>query len=398
MLAMGLFRRLFSSDFRKAVAAEAEGDYLAAARAYGLCGEHQKVMEMHLAQARLEQTLEGRIRELWVALDFTSEGDRRHPMVLRLLAGALRERAAALGAAGEGSELLEQAAGLLERGESWEQAGECYLELDDRQRAAAAFSKAGLVERVEQTLGEEDRRRRQELEEDSAFKDYEMHLQLGQRDQAAESLRGCIEAARDKGDYRRLLAQLEARLLTTGRITLQAAGKTLVLVGTYPLVLGRDADCDLPLRGQSLSRRHARVRLDPEQGLLLEDLGSRNGTTLGGLPLGSALPLPGSGVLGLGDSCELAFSLLDAAASALRLEVRRGMDEGLVAAVSTAPLELSRLLDGGPPLTIGFSRGRPLARAAGGELLLNGQPASGEVQLMQGDVLRLEDQDVRVTG
>jgi len=53
------------------VAAEAEGDYLGAARAYALCGERHKVAAMHLARARAEPSLEERVKALRDALNFT---------------------------------------------------------------------------------------------------------------------------------------------------------------------------------------------------------------------------------------------------------------------------------------------------------------------------------------
>ena len=40
---MGLFRRLFSVEYRRALTAEAAGDFLAAAKSYALCGERLKV-------------------------------------------------------------------------------------------------------------------------------------------------------------------------------------------------------------------------------------------------------------------------------------------------------------------------------------------------------------------
>jgi two-component system cell cycle response regulator len=48
-----------------------------------------------------------------------------------------------------------------------------------------------------------------------------------------------------------------------------------------PVVLGRDPSCDLVLEVDNVSRRHARVREDGERHLL-EDLGSTNGTFVGG--------------------------------------------------------------------------------------------------------------------
>jgi DNA-binding winged helix-turn-helix (wHTH) protein len=46
-------------------------------------------------------------------------------------------------------------------------------------------------------------------------------------------------------------------------------------------VLGRGPDCDLPVPGSSVSRRHARIAVEGS-GAVIEDLGSRNGTFVRG--------------------------------------------------------------------------------------------------------------------
>lgn len=51
------------------------------------------------------------------------------------------------------------------------------------------------------------------------------------------------------------------------------------------VVAGRDAACEIHLPHPLVSRRHARIAFDPEQGFLIEDLGSRNGTLSGGVRL-----------------------------------------------------------------------------------------------------------------
>ena len=79
---MSLFKRLFSSRYRSAVSAEAAGDFLTAARCYALSGEQDKVVDMHLAQARLETTPDDRIRELRIAQGFVAAGDSRRDMIL----------------------------------------------------------------------------------------------------------------------------------------------------------------------------------------------------------------------------------------------------------------------------------------------------------------------------
>jgi DNA-binding response OmpR family regulator len=64
------------------------------------------------------------------------------------------------------------------------------------------------------------------------------------------------------------------------------------------LVLGRADTCDIVLAGQLVSRRHACIRR-VEQGYVLEDLGSHNGTTVNGQPLS------GTRVLHDGDRIEV---------------------------------------------------------------------------------------------
>ncbi len=397
---MGIMRRLFSVDYRRALAAEAQGDFLAAARHYALCGDRPKVADMHLAQARLEKRPEERIRALRSALSFLDAGDSRRAMVLRLLGGALRERVQREPCEpAERRELLLEAAALLEEGESWEQAGDCFLELGDQSRAANVYAKGGLVERVEEVLSQHEQAQGRLRREDTCFRDYELHLQGGERDDAAEALRACVEAAAQKGEYRRLLATLEERLLTSGRVELEAEGHALIVVGRFPLLIGREADCDLQARGSSVSRHHARVYPGEDGQLLIADCGSRNGTLLEGMPLGAPLPLPPAATVGLGDSCQLQLTLSqgeDPPTSVVRVEVTSGMDRGRSLVVTTAPLLLAGALAGAPPLELRFTRGRPFVRALEGRLSLNGALIGGEVQLIRGDVVTVAERSLRV--
>lgn len=65
------------------------------------------------------------------------------------------------------------------------------------------------------------------------------------------------------------------------------------------LVLGRAADCDLPLAAERASRRHAEVR-PGEGGHRVRDLGSTNGTRLNGAPLAGEAALADGDELDLG--------------------------------------------------------------------------------------------------
>src|SRR5215210_8604214 len=54
------------------------------------------------------------------------------------------------------------------------------------------------------------------------------------------------------------------------------AGKSLQV--TAPIVIGRDSAADLTLADDQASRRHARLTPRDRDGLVVEDLGSTNGT------------------------------------------------------------------------------------------------------------------------
>ncbi|ANB19046.1 FHA domain-containing protein [Dokdonella koreensis] len=63
-------------------------------------------------------------------------------------------------------------------------------------------------------------------------------------------------------------------------------GKAFPIHGT--MTIGRQADCDITVATEEVSRHHARVQATVE-GLLVEDLGSANGTYIGGKRVQSGL-------------------------------------------------------------------------------------------------------------
>ena len=67
------------------------------------------------------------------------------------------------------------------------------------------------------------------------------------------------------------------------------------------LIIGRDASCDIVVADRQVSRRHARLTPTPN-GILLEDLGSKNGTNRNGEPLSDSV------ILLDGDSIQIALS------------------------------------------------------------------------------------------
>jgi len=83
----------------------------------------------------------------------------------------------------------------------------------------------------------------------------------------------------------------------------EGAGRSCVVMGEA--VIGRNPDSQLAMTSGAASRRHARVFASAPREFSIEDLGSRNGTTVNGERLG---PLPR--VLAYGDKIEIGGSVL----------------------------------------------------------------------------------------
>lgn len=390
---------MFSPSYRRALAAEAAGDYAEAARAYALCGLPGKVAEMHLCDAGRQEALDARWRSLRAAAHFagaltTAAGDGGS-------AGALQARVAKAylpllrrGVHSDWDRMLcREAAQLALRGGDPLTAAAAFELLGDDRAAAEALREAGEVDRMEAALDREDQR----LVEARAGQDHaaqaELLWALGQRDAALAELRAALAvpaspAGTDAARRERLRLRLQERaeqLLTGGRVALrfeprQGPAQTCVYAGVFPLWIGRGAECHLILRDVGVSRCHASVALgaDGAPPFLVSDQGSRNGTTLNRVPIAAPLPLRGEGEVGIGEHCALAFQV---AGPLLRLSVRRGMDRGLQLCASAQPHEVA-----GAQLR--FVDGRPLL-AVPGELQLNGKRAPAAVQLARGDELQL---------
>src|SRR5256885_14565483 len=80
-------RRMFSADYRAAVAAEAAGDVELAAERYALAGEYAGAVRMHLARAARAPTRLGELGALRDALRWAADD----PMLRRQPAAAPRQ-------------------------------------------------------------------------------------------------------------------------------------------------------------------------------------------------------------------------------------------------------------------------------------------------------------------
>lgn len=381
---MSFFKRMMSADYRAAVAAEAAGNVDVAAERYGLAGDPEGAVRMHLARAARAGTRQAELGALRDAMRWAGEDRELQRQAAKALGRALWESTKAEGIATERDRAkIREAAALLVLGDDQLSAGEALELIGDLQGAAAAYSAGGFVERMEATLAKDDAANDRVRDEADAAANYEMYMRVGRRDDARGELARAIASAAQAGDYRRLLDQLDTSLLTGGRVELKRRGKPLVVACAAPkIVIGRDALCDLPLRAGGVSRQHAQIERH-DSAFLLRDLDSRNGTTLAGLPLVGTVPLVGSGKFGLGDECSIEF---DQADGRLVLRVANGLDRG-VALLAGDDGDKLVLAPVGLPLDLVFQRGRPLlGRGTSKDVAFNGEPL-GElrVQLIRGD-------------
>ncbi len=72
-----------------------------------------------------------------------------------------------------------------------------------------------------------------------------------------------------------------------------------VVLGTGINIVGRDRDADVRIDDVSVSRRHARIVVDGDNGAI-EDLESKNGTRVGGVPVSQPVRLAKGDVVGFG--------------------------------------------------------------------------------------------------
>ncbi len=397
---MSFFKRLFSSDHRAALSAEAAGDFELAAQRYALAGQYDAAVRMHLARADRAKNRADEIDALRDALHWAKEDETSLPQACKALGKALLAQAQAEGVKTQRDrERVREAAELFLSARNYEHAGDAFTSIGDHEAAARAYKNGGLVAKMEYALSHDEDKRDAARSVRQNYADYDLHMRGGARDDALVSLRHCLQSAESRGDYRRLLDELESRLITGGRILLKARnGKRMAFCAAPEILIGRDALCDMVLRTGGVSRRHASIAIsigDDGTRFELGDAGSRNGTRLSGMPIETRLPLVGSGTFQLGDDVEIHFEILPDS-PVLVLEARAGLDKG-TRILATRDGTMMSLEDLGLDAMLSFREGRPILKHPGRELSLNGESlAHGDLQLIHGDLLTLDGNEIEV--
>ena len=96
-------------------------------------------------------------------------------------------------------------------------------------------------------------------------------------------------AGNDENDGRTRVRQALPKFMLRG-VSGSTFGKTYALIGT--MTIGRQQDCDISLPGDEISRHHARIQVLPD-GVMVEDMGSANGTFINDKRVHSGVIKPG---------------------------------------------------------------------------------------------------------
>jgi len=141
------------------------------------------------------------------------------------------------------------------------------------------------------------------------------------------------------------------------------------LAGT--MTVGRDADCDLPLANELASRKHARLLVEGNR-LLVEDLGSTNGTWINGRKT--------SGRAEVQNGDELRFDTTRFKATSTDLDINKTAARPAVAATAARPVAdgepAARLRpDGGRPFEL--TKGTSIGRLPDNDVVLDDDTVSG---------------------
>jgi predicted component of type VI protein secretion system len=116
-----------------------------------------------------------------------------------------------------------------------------------------------------------------------------------------------------------LLAETAMLLMVDG----PSSGKRF-FIEKAELVIGRDEQCDVVVPERQVSRRHASISLQ-DDGYILKDLGSKNGTFVNGRELDSPYALQDGDEIQIAYCCKLAFVGAEATAPVILEEQAQGL-------------------------------------------------------------------------
>lgn len=396
---MRFLRRLFSHHYRKAIEAEASGEFIEAAKAYALCGEEDKVSDMHLAQARRAPNLDDRIISLRNALEFNHYKDKQI-LILRLLSEALERRGKQISESEKGKSHLLEAAELNNKARQYEKAGDLFYSLGKIEQAVEAYSREGLLEKVESILSSNDKESEKEIAFDQAYREYEFSLMSGERDKALNALNDCIQYSSQPLRYKKLHLELEGKMLSAA-FRLSLDDRHLNFYSGTKLYIGRESISSYIIADPSISRKHCAIDFEEkEHAFYFEDLQSSNGSFIAGVRIVEKLRLTESSSIRLGENeNKITIKTYN---DYLHLQVEDGLNQGdqIYFFPHYKRVRLTDLDSILPHVDFAFNKTNGKIRPTfftKKPALLNKKKAHLEIQLIEGDQIEINSKTLRIS-
>lgn len=385
MLPVGLFdlfTRGRDEHRRKAARAkELAGDLEGAVEAYLEADLQDDAARVLLLRADAERSAERRLAFCALALQTATDPE---------LQRKARARKALLGfdlLRGKGSSLLASevlaVARELEETEELERAADAYALAGDAEGEVRALTAAGAIERLEERLRATEASARSENERTTALRRIADLDRTAERREALAACDAWLAKHHDEKIAATALA-IRARLLRGPIVDLVVDGDRGRFVLGDDVTLGRDGT--IPVGARAVSRQHARLFRGPG-GAMVEDMGTRNGTTLAGARLTAPVPVGAGVTIKLGG--EVPCSIRPAPAAPARgdlLEIDVG-GERYLAALGPLVLfgwQLGERRDGGAAFVV------LRAPASAAPAFLGSYQLAREVELCAGDSLATE--------
>ncbi len=294
--AMGLFGRIVNriAGTRSENAGaryEAEGRLQEAYEAYLQAGRGDDAVRVLIARAETEPDPGKRLTLLQLAASRTPETSevgrqvRRKSALMRLdLVRGSKIRALP-------SELLDLARQLEAHNLTLE-AAEAFGLAGDSENRTRLLTASGSIEALEQALESERQERSEKREREDVWKEIRDLDSIGKR---LACLKRCADwLTLHPGDETVEVFEktVRARIVRRGPVSLHILEQLVEVVLDHPLTIGR-SDASVVIPSPALSRQHLQVVRRNE--VMIEDLGSRNGTWLAGARVDAPLPV-GAGI------------------------------------------------------------------------------------------------------
>jgi hypothetical protein len=275
---------------KAAEAREVAGDLAGAAELYLEAELPDEAARVLLLRADAEHAPDRRIA-FCAAAARTARSEEIQRAALRRKALLSFDVLSARGASAMRSEVLAVARELEDIGEM-ERAADAYALAEDQDAEVRALTAAGAIERLEDRLRVSMTSAREQREREAVV------ARIADLDRMAER-RAALEAAqrwlaeREDEQVADTARGIRARLLTGPLIDVEEGGAARRCALGDEITIGR-GEATIVVASRAVSRTHVRLRRGAA-GAELEDLGTRNGTTLAGARLSAPLPI-GAGV------------------------------------------------------------------------------------------------------